>query len=122
MQDTKSTEQQQKVREVKQEVTESHSKETAPRPKPEATANQEHVQRFPAPRDSEFVQQQDTSNRREEKPKTDSRWIKEAHQKLTEKQNAVQAKLDDQVRRRVILHESSLNKTTVACCCLVRRK
>ena len=117
MQDIKSTEQQQKAREVKQEVTESQSKENTPRPKPEATANQEHMQRFPASRDSELVQQQDTSNRREEKSKIDSRWIKEAHQKLTEKQNAVQAKLDDQVRLHVILHESSLNKTTV-----VRRK
>ena len=80
------------------------------------------MQRFPTSRDSEHVQQQDTVNRREEKSKIDSRWIKEAHQKLTEKQNAVQAKLDDQVRRRVIRHESLRNRTTLACCCLVRRK
>lgn len=53
---------------------------------------------MPPSRDNELVQQQETSNQREDKPKTDSRSLREAHQKLTEKKNAVLAKLDIQVR------------------------
>lgn len=113
MQESKSTDQQQKAREVKQELSESQPKEATPRPKPEATTPQEHVQRLPTSRDTDFVQQQETSNQREEKSSIDSRRLKEAHQKLTEKQNAVQAKLDAQVKLRTECHEMSLIKIKV---------
>lgn len=86
------------MREETQEHSESQAKEPAPRPKPELTAPQDHVQRVPASRDSEFVQQQESSSQREEKSSVDSRLLKEAHQKLTEKHSAVQAQLDAQVR------------------------
>ncbi|PFX32012.1 BAH and coiled-coil domain-containing protein 1 [Stylophora pistillata] len=98
-QEGKSTSQQQKIRDVKQEQPESQSKEPAARSKPEATAPQEHAQRMPVSRDSEshvIGQQQETSNPREEKTALNNRWLKEVHQKLTEKQKAVQAKIDDQ--------------------------
>ena len=56
---------------------------------------------MPVSRDSEshvIGQQQETSNPREEKTALNNRWLKEVHQKLTEKQKAVQAKIDDQVK------------------------
>lgn len=43
-------------------------------------------------------QQQETSNPREEKKIYDSRQLKEAHQKLTEKYRVVQEQIDAQVR------------------------
>ena len=43
-------------------------------------------------------QQQETSNSREEKKIYDSRQLKEAHQKLTEKYRVVQEQIDAQVR------------------------
>lgn len=96
-QDGKHTQPTQKPREVKQEVSESQPKEATSRPKPEPTATQEHVQRLPTSRDSERTQQHhDSSSQREDKSKINSLRLKEAHQKLTEKENAVRAKLDIQ--------------------------
>ena len=69
------------------------------------------MQRVPASRDSEFVQQQETSSQREEKSTIETRWMKEAHQKLTEKQSAIQAQLDAQVRCHI---RSSLHSSPVA--------
>ena len=84
-----------------QEHSESQAKEPTPRPKPETSTSQDHVQRIPASRDNDIVQQQETSSQREEKSTIDSRRLKEAHQKLTEKHNAVVAQLDAQVGAQV---------------------
>lgn len=99
MQESKPTEQTQKPREFKHEASESQSKdkEGPTRPKPEATTAHEQVQRMPVSRESERVQQHDSSSQREDKPKIDSRQLKEFHLKLTEKESAVRAKLDLQV-------------------------
>ena len=99
MPESKPTEQTQKPREFKHEASESQSKdkEGPTRPKPEATTAHEQVQRMPVSRESERVQQHDSSSQREDKPKIDSRQLKEFHLKLTEKESAVRAKLDLQV-------------------------
>ena len=99
MPESKPTEQTQKPREFKHEASESQSKdkEGPTRPKPEATTAHGQVQRMPVSRESERVQQHDSSSQREDKPKIDSRQLKEFHLKLTEKESAVRAKLDLQV-------------------------
>lgn len=68
------------------------------------------MQRIPASRDNDFAQQQETSNQREEKSAIDIRWLKETHQKLTEKHNAVQAQLDAQVGAQVRVCFNALRK------------
>lgn len=59
------------------------------------------MHRIPASCDNDIVQEQETSDQREEKSTIDSRWLKETHQKLTEKKNAVLAQLDAQVGAQV---------------------
>ena len=71
------------------------------------------MQRIPASRDNDFAQQQETSNQREEKSAIDIRWLKETHQKLTEKHNAVQAQLDAQVGAQVRVCFNALRKVIV---------
>jgi len=111
--DSKSADLQQKARDVTQEHSESQTKEPGPRPKPETSASHDHVQRIPASRDDDIVQQQDSPNQREEKSTIDSRSLKEAHQKLTEKHNAVLAQLDAQVGAQVRVCFISSRKSTV---------
>ena len=84
-----------------QEHSESQAKEPPPRSKTETSTSQDHVQRIPASCDNDIVQEQETSNEREEKSTIDSRWLKETHQKLTERHNAVLAQLDAQVGAQV---------------------
>lgn len=71
------------------------------------------MQRIPASRDNDFAQQQETSNQRDEKSAIDIRWLKETHQKLTEKHNAVQAQLDAQVGAQVRVCFNASRKVTV---------
>lgn len=71
------------------------------------------MQRIPASRDNDFAQQQETSNQREEKSAIDIRWLKETHQKLTEKHNAVQAQLDAQVGAQVRVCFNALRNVIV---------
>lgn len=92
---------QQKAREVTHEHSESQAKEPPSRPKVETSTSQDHVQRIPASCDSDIVQEQETPDQREEKSTIDSRWLKETHQKLTEKTNAVLGQLDAQVGTQV---------------------